>query len=560
MPAPTNPRTLTSQAAKALRPLAGAVTLSSLLLLSACGGSAGPGDDAGEPQSGGDLKLAFRSDNTKLVSLDPFQVYWIEHRSVIRSLADSLTDQDPETGEVVPWLAESWEINDDATEFVFNLRDDVTFSNGEEFNAEAVKTAFDANAELAEELPTTFGRAYIEGYTSTEAVDEHTVKVTFDVPNAAFLQATATTNLAILAPESYEKDVEERNLGDYIGSGPFTLEEYSPESHITVTRREGYAWPSDQVENQGEAHLDSITYSYIPEDANRVGSVLSGEIDLAWPRDPFTEEDYQQILGEGLEVSSKSVPGITESLYPNVKDGRPFSDENVRLAFNKSLDREEYAHTIFGEDFPVAEGVLEPSTPHYLDLSEELAYDPEGAADLLEEAGWELDDDGFRYKDGDRLTLVYPITDEKPGDVLLQDQLARVGFDLELEPTTEANIETLHSDGDYDLYRGVLTRGDPAVIQSAFDLRYDNAPRRQNNYTDEDQKKLQELLDKGLETPEDTERQAIYEEAQRLQFDGGYVFPVFARTQQVAVRPEVHGLSLSAEALFISNDVWLDED
>lgn len=552
-----------------LRKATALIAAGTLSLLTACGSTgespaAGVADGAaeGEPRPGGELTLAFRSDNTALVSLDPFQVYWLEHRSVIRNIADSLTDQDPETGEVIPWLAESWEINEDATEFTFHLREDVTFSDGTPFDAHAVKTSFDANVELLDELPTTFGKAYIEGYEESEVIDDHTVTVTFETPNAAFLQATATTNLAILAPESYETPVEDRNLGDYIGSGPFVLDEYVPESHIRVVKREGYAWPSEAIENQGEAYLDAITFTYIPEDANRVGSVLTGEVDVAWPRDPFTEEDYDRLLAEGLSVLDESVPGITESLYPNVNPdyGRPFSDPAVRLAFNKAIDRAEYATTIFGPSFPTAEGVLEPSTPYYLSLAEELAYDPDGAAELLESAGWELDDDGYRYKDGERLTIVYPITAEKPGDVLIQDQVRRVGFDLRLLPTTDANSESLQAAGDYDLYRGVLTRADPVVIQSTFDVRYSSSARHENTYAEEDQARLQQLLDEGLAAPDPEQRRAIYEEVQRLQFEGGYVFPVFARTQQVAIRPDVHGVAFSGEALLVANSVWIDRD
>lgn len=549
------------------RPIAWAsIAAAAALVLTACGAqpsSPGSGAEAsaGEPLSGGDVTIAFRSDNTSLVSLDPFQVYWIEHRSVIRSVADSLTDQDPETGEIVPWLATAWEVNDDATEFVFELRDDVTFSNGEVFDAEAVKTSFDANSALAEELPTTFGRAYISGYAGSEIIDDHTIRVTFDVPNAAFLQATATTNLAILAPESYSTPVEERDLGNIIGSGPFILEEYVPEDHITVVKRDGYAWPSTASENQGEAYLDSITFTYIPEDANRVGSVIAGEVDVAWPRDPFTESDYDQIVASGLSIIQKSIPGITESLYPNVRyEERPFSDLDVRLAFNKAIDRAEYATTIFGPDFPVAEGVLEPSTPYYLDLSDDLAYDPDGAAVLLDEAGWALEDDGYRYKDGQRLTVTYPITAEKPGDVLVQDQVKRVGFDLVLVPTTLGAAQELYEAGDYDLYRGVLTRGDPVVIQSSFDVRYTSAATKENNYTEEAQLSLQELLDEGLAEPESDARRAIYEDVQRLQFDEGSVFPIFARTQQVAISPDVHGVQFTGESLLLSNSIWVEQD
>ena len=70
----------------------------------------------------------------------------------------------------------------------------MTFSNGEKFDAQAVKLAFDSNSALLKELPMAIGKSYVDGYVSTEVVDAYTVKVNFKNPNAAFLQATSTTN------------------------------------------------------------------------------------------------------------------------------------------------------------------------------------------------------------------------------------------------------------------------------------------------------------------------------------------------------------------------------
>lgn len=126
---------------------------------------------AAEPVSGGTLRLAFYRDNTILLSLDPFQVYWIEHRVVLRNVAESLTDQNPDTGEIIPWLATGWQVSDDGLEYTFTLRQGVTFSDGTVFDANAVKTAFDSNKAFAAAVPATFGRTYLTGYDRAEVVD-----------------------------------------------------------------------------------------------------------------------------------------------------------------------------------------------------------------------------------------------------------------------------------------------------------------------------------------------------------------------------------------------------
>ncbi|MCW2522496.1 MAG: extracellular solute-binding protein family 5, partial [Frankiales bacterium] len=104
--------------------VAGAAALS-LVALAACGSSNGKATSAdsnasGTPVSGGTLNVSFFQDNASLLCVDPFQTYWIEHRTVIRNVADSLTDQDPETGEIEPWLATAWSVNDAGTEYTFD--------------------------------------------------------------------------------------------------------------------------------------------------------------------------------------------------------------------------------------------------------------------------------------------------------------------------------------------------------------------------------------------------------------------------------------------------------
>ncbi|HEY0238879.1 MAG TPA: ABC transporter substrate-binding protein, partial [Friedmanniella sp.] len=153
-----------------------AVALATVLLAAGCGsGSTGAGSlsENGAPRSGGTLHLAFWPDNTAFACVDPFQTYWIEHRTVIRNFADSLTDQDPATGRIVPWLATSWKVAGSGRSYTFTLRNGVTFSDGTPLDAAAVKTAFDGNAALLKDLPTAYGGVYIAGYAGTDVLDAH---------------------------------------------------------------------------------------------------------------------------------------------------------------------------------------------------------------------------------------------------------------------------------------------------------------------------------------------------------------------------------------------------
>ncbi len=446
--------------------------LSACTLALAVAGCSPSGEDANRNT----LNIAFWGDNTTLVSVDPFQVYWLEHRVLLRNVVESLTDQDPDSGRIIPWLAKRWEVSDDALSYTFHLRQDVTFSNGERFDAEAVKTAFDSNKAFAAQLPATFGATYLAGYDHAEVLDPFTVRLVLSRPNAGFLQATSTTNLAVLAPASYTLSAKERSLGKIIGTGPFVLEHYTPEVGAHLVKRADYAWPSANMKNQGAAHLDAVNISYIPEESVRNGLFLQGKADILWPRNPFSEVDLKLFQAKGATIQSRSLPGPALNLYPNTRNDRLLADRQLRQALQKAIDRTSYAHTVYNAQFPVVSGVYDVTTPYFKAQGDKLSYDPQGAERLLDAAGWNKGDDGYRHKDGKRLTLRYNLTPtESAGDVLIQDQLRKVGIDLKLNVLTRAEWVAGNASGNYDLTSTYMTRADPIILQTILDPRAANS-------------------------------------------------------------------------------------
>jgi peptide/nickel transport system substrate-binding protein len=503
------------------------------------------------------LKIAFFGDNTQLVSLDPFQVYWLEHRVVLRNVVESLTDQDPQTGKIIPWLADSWTISDNAREYTFHLRKGVTFSNGEAFDAQAVKTAFDSNKAFASELPATFGATYLAGYDHAEIIDPQTVKIVLARPNAGFLQATSTTNLAILAPESYRHSAKERSLGAIIGSGPFVLEHYTPETGLKLVKRSGYAWASANVQNKGESHLDSIEVSYVPEESVRNGLFLQGQVDILWPRAPFSEVDTKLLQSRQATIQSRSLPGPAWNLYPNTRGNRILADEDVRQAIQAAIDRKSYAATVYNPAFPVVDGVYDITTPYFRSQGHKLDYRPETATQLLGKAGWAPGPDGYRYKDGKRLSLTYNIAErETAGDVLIQDQLRKVGIDLQLKVQTKAEWAAANANGNYDLTYNYMTRADPIILQTILDPRSANSSTLATNiYTPATLAKAQTLFDTGLTATASDQRAQAYGELQDLLIDRASAIPVYERVWQAATSAKVHNFRWSAEGFAFLNDI-----
>ncbi|GAB7529604.1 ABC transporter substrate-binding protein [Pseudomonas sp. 3A(2025)] len=513
----------------------------------------------GETGSGKNLRIAFFSDNTMLVSVDPFQVYWLEHRVLLRNVVESLTDQDPDSGAIIPWLAKSWTVSDDALTYTFHLRQDVTFSNGERFDAKAVKASFDSNKAFATQLPATFGATYLAGYDHAEVVDDFTIKLVLSRPNAGFLQATSTTNLAILAPASYALSAQERSLGKIIGTGPFVLEHYTPEVGARLVKRSGYAWASSNVKNKGDAHVDSVDISYVPEESVRNGLFVQGKLDILWPRLPFSEVDQKHFQSKGATIQSRSLPGPAINLYPNTRDGRLLGDKQLRLALQKSIDRGTYARTVYTPDFPVVSGVYDVTTPFYKKQSDKLTYDPQGAEQLLDAAGWAKGADGYRYRDGKRLSLGFNLAgSEAPGDVLIQDQLRKVGIELKLNVVTRGEWSEAMASGKYDLTSSYMTRADPIILQTILDPRVAySTTMATNTYEPETLIKAQALFDAGMNATRPEQRGQAYGDLQDLLIDEASTFPVAERLIQAATASQVGNFHWTAEGIALFNDIEL---
>ncbi|MET0303055.1 MAG: ABC transporter substrate-binding protein, partial [Microbacteriaceae bacterium] len=163
-------------------------TVVAAMALTGCAAASGPGETTagGEPVEGGTLVFA---DIELQTDYQVQKAFNYTQSNVYRNFADRLTYFDPESGEVVPWIASEFEVNDDNTQFTFTIRPDVTFSDGTPLDAEAVKANLDQLGLGNEESQILKNRDFI-GYESAEVAGDDTVVVTLSEPNADFLKAT----------------------------------------------------------------------------------------------------------------------------------------------------------------------------------------------------------------------------------------------------------------------------------------------------------------------------------------------------------------------------------
>jgi peptide/nickel transport system substrate-binding protein len=517
------------------------------LALTGCGSSNGSGGDENlTPQSGGEITVGILPP----CGFDKAQTSGCNFANV--EIVDNLTEQLPDTGEIVPWLAESWDVGADGKSYTFHLKDGVTFSNGEKLDAEAVKLNFDNVVQLGKEGRAFQSSAYLQGYRESVVVDPLTLRVEFDTPKAGFLQALSEKPLGIIAPETITtKTPEERLANGVIGSGPFVIDEVVQDQKFVVIKRADYAWSSPKNAHQGPAYLDKVTFQILPEDLVRTGALLSGQIQVSTT---IPSNDVDSIRGQGFDIVSRSSAGVVYTYYPNVKDPI-LADEAVRQAFQLGVDRQEIHDTVFNEFQTVPTSVLSTTHPNYTDLSDRLALNQDRARTILDDAGWKEGPDGIREKDGQRLTVAiqFSANGDKPVHELVQQELRAVGIDFQLQQITAAEVTANRASGQWQLQYGNLTRPDADVLVSAFDPTYSNYFK--SSYDTE----LEGLLDQQASELDDTARGELADRIQDIIVDRGYAFPITEGSQTQAAPTTVHGLSFQAPWWPAFVDTWIEQ-
>jgi peptide/nickel transport system substrate-binding protein len=265
--------------------------------------------NAAQPQYGGVLRAAFDGDPQ---CIDPQQPGNNTALNVGRQIADSLTDQRPDTGEIVPWLAQSWSVTDNNQVFTFVLREGATFSDGSPVDADAVRANLEGIVKLGARA--TLASTYLAGLKEITVADKHTVKIVFDRPNAQFLQATSTMSLGLLSKATLALTPEQRCQGQLAGSGPFVIDSFVHNQHVKLKRRDDYAWASALAGHAGKAYLEGIDFRVIPEAGVRNGSLLSRQIDVNTSVMP---QDEAVLEAQKFPVLARGNPGVVYSLYPN---------------------------------------------------------------------------------------------------------------------------------------------------------------------------------------------------------------------------------------------------
>ncbi|MDQ2661933.1 MAG: ABC transporter substrate-binding protein [Actinomycetota bacterium] len=515
-------------------------------------------ETSGEPVAGGTLTYA--SGDAEPTCLDPHVGGNYPQALLAGQFLESLVSRDA-SGEIIPWLAESWEVSDDSLSWDFTLRDDVTFTDGTPLDAEAVKV----NVEHLKDPATQSSTGYLAlgKVASVEAVSDQVARFVLSAPDSALLESLSQPWVAIQSPAGIARGMDE-NCQAPVGTGPFVVDEWVKQDHVTLVRNDDYTSPPADAGHEGPAYLEAIEWRFVPDSASRYAALQGGQVDVIDNPQPDTIAAAEG--ADALQWLDAPRPGAANRIELNGGQA-PFDDEQVREAFIRAADVNDGIDTLF---FGTAARSYSP-----LSSVETLAYsdaslfetDLARAEALLDEAGWtERASDGTRMKDGVRLTLRFPVSTNQsiPAEQSLFEQVQatvkEAGFDVQIQLLDLSGWYAALAAHEYEIVSAPYTKVGPDVLRILYHS--DSITPAPSGYfanlaqlSDPD---VDQLLADAASTSDAATRADLYEQAQRLILEGYHLLPLYDQQNSFLLGADVQGVrampTVSTPTFY---DAWL---
>lgn len=500
------------------------------LVLGACTSDANVevSDENGETNtSGGDFIAAYASDTSSLDPAGQNDLPSDQRRDVLyEGLFDLDEDLNPEMT-----LAENYEQVNDTT-WTFNLRDDVKFHDGTDFNAEAFKASIERIVDPA----VASSRANIfEMISEINVIDDYTVEVVTEYPFAALPNYLAHDAGGIVSKavidEDYQNAIEEAGLDmtaeEYyelreaggeefekaadaigtstgaiieqkpVGTGYMKFQSRTPGESVVVERFDDY-W-------QEPAKIDTLTFKVVTEANARIAELETGQSHFIYG----IENAQWDRLASNPDINmDDDVYNISnEYIGMNTEKGA-LQDKRVRQAIGHMVDKDAIMEGVYYNQGRTMKGALQPEVLGYNEDLEDLAYNPERAKELMKEAGYE---DGLDLK-----IMTNDVPERIDIAILLQEQLKDIGINLSVEQLEWGTYLEAISNGEHDLF--ILgwpnSVGDPD--QGLWPLFHSSMKGSGGNRAFFDNEEVDALLEEGRQESNEEKRAEIYQEIDKI--------------------------------------------
>lgn len=398
--------------------------------------------------------------------------------------------------ELVPDLAEEWEISEDGKEITFHLRKDVKWHDGEPCTSKDVKWTFDQIINENGQI-----KSNLSSVESIEAPDDHTVVFKLSVNDANLLSYLGWNGCMIMPAHLYEGTDWLDNPANKkpVGTGPFKFSEYESGVSVTLKRNDEYF---GQV-----PYLDKIVYSIIPDENTALQAFYNEELDILGVNPPLSE--LKTLEGNpNLVVGMQQWPARYQVAF-NVKDG-VFADPKLREAVACGVDKDAVVEKALKGVGKRCDEAMVSLYKWALNTQDKYPdRDVDKARKLIEEAGYKADKNGMYFSVELDAWNEIPYSDI---GTVVKDNLKEIGIDVKLNITEMAAWnEKVWINHDYDI---AILGGFQGPDAGGLSLRF--ASDGSMNIYEYSNEAMDKVLADGRVKVEEDERRACYVEAQKL--------------------------------------------
>jgi oligopeptide transport system substrate-binding protein len=502
--------------------------------------------------------ILYWGNGTEPASLDPHIATGVPEHHIMSSVMEGLVLKDRKSLEPRPGVAESWTISDDGRVYTFKLRNDARWSNGDPHIANdyvwswwrALQPAL-GNQYAYMLFPIKNAKRYYDretedfGDVGVKALDERTLQVTLSNPTPYFLQLLDHYSLFPVHQATIEKfgNADQRGTrwsyeGNLVSNGPFKLDEWKINRHITVTRNLHY-WDNDNVA------LNGIVFKPVENTVTEERMFRAGQLHVTSnvPADKIST--YRKSNSTELKIA----PYLGTYFYRlNIKTPQ-LQDRRVRRALGMAIDREKLVENITkGGQIP-AYTMTPPGTMGYYPTST-LAFDPEGAKNLLSEAG---------YPNGEGFPAIEILYNTNEGHrkiaVALQEMWKDyLNIDIKLLNQEWKVYLATESAGDYQISRGGWI-GDYVDPNNFLDMFLCGGGNNRTGWCNEEYDRL--ILEVAPSQSSHEERLAVFQQAETMLLDDMPIIPVYTYTSVKLVDSSVENLDGNIMNQAMYKDIYL---
>ncbi|GAB3058877.1 glutathione ABC transporter substrate-binding protein [Salinicoccus sesuvii] len=509
-----------------------------ILLLSACTNDSEVEEaveEETETGSGEDLTMSVLATPN---SLDPHAANDQSSNHVNVNIYDRLVEFTPDL-DIEPGLAESYEQIDDLT-WEFKLREGVTFHDGTDFNAEAVKTNLDRVRDAEVGAPVAFLFELID---SVEVVDDYTVHIKTINPFAALPSHLAHPAGSMISPAVIEADYEQYEDGGELltevhrnpaGTGPYTFETLAEGEYVTLSRNADY-WGTP-------AQAETFTFKAVPEDSARIAELMTETTDLIYPVNP---NDFAQIE-ENADTKMNETESVRMEYVGFNTEKAPFDDPVVRTAIAKAIDKQAIIDEMLEGKAEVADTPLSPAVFGYSDDLDRLEYDTEAARQLLEDNGY-----------GDGFTAEITVMDRTAADMAayIQEALADLNINLEIYQLDSGAFLDYVGGGDHEMFIGGWGTVTLDADYGLYALFHSSNIGTSGNRSRYNNSEVDSLLDAARSETDMDERLALYGDAQQILLDESPIIPIYHPSLLTGLREDIEGYGQHPASFHFLKDV-----